>query len=87
MTKRTALPMLIAFTALGCSAGAGEDGEAPPPFSGAPTMGTAPLQPQGPGNPASPGGAVAPTQTNEGAGNPGLVAPGANGGAAFEPFT
>src|SRR5262245_24677044 len=90
MTKRTALPILIAFTALplailGCSAPADDEGTAPLPFGGTPSTVTAPNLPQNPGNPASPGGAVAPSQTNEGGGTPGLVAPtpaGTNGGGA-----
>ena len=78
MTKRTALPIVIACIVLGCGAGGGgQESESfnLQPFGGpTPNTATAPATGQNPGNAASP---VGPRQgqANEGAGNPGLVAP------------
>jgi len=89
MTKRTALPILIACTALGCSSESSDQGRDTfvPAFGGTtPNSATAPAAGQNASNPAAPGGPGGQGRANEGAGSPELVAPTsagtANGGSA-----
>src|SRR4051794_38603036 len=95
MNKRTALPIVIACTALGCSA-PDTGGEGPdfsvPAFSGTtPNTATAPGAGQNASNPASQGNAAAPGtpngqgRVNEGTGTAGQLAPAAAGSTAGAP--
>jgi hypothetical protein len=77
MTKRTALPIVIACIALGC--GAESDGPESESFSlqpfGNPGTAPAPAAGQTPRSAVSPGGPVGQGGVNEGAGTPGQLAP------------
>lgn len=81
MTKRTALPLVIAFTALGCGAENDDSDNFLPAYGGTtPNSASTPGASQNPSNPAAPGVTSAPGvsggqgRVNEGAANPGLAA-------------
>jgi len=89
MNKRTALPIVIACTALGCGSESGGEGPdfSVPAYSGTtPSTTTAPAAGQNPGAPVAPVGQAGQGRVNEGTGNAGQLAPAPAGSTTGAPM-